>query len=100
MIMFPFPCIIAKGETISYMYEVPIESIKWVKIPIQDGIEVNAFHQGSQIHYKTQSELLKKQQKIETFFKETQERVKRIKHLKKQQLKKKKTKKVMSRRLH
>ena len=91
------PCVIAKGEPITYMYEVPIVSIKWKKISIIDSNEVNAFHQGSQIHYKTQSEVLSKQQKVENFLKATQERAKKIKKFKQQQLKKKKSKKLMSR---
>ena len=89
-----YPCLIAKGEPITYMYEVPIVSIKWIKIPITDSNEVNAFHHGSQIHYKTQSEVLSKQQKVESFLKATQERAKKIKNFKQQQ-KKKKTKRII-----
>lgn len=77
---------IAPGEIIAHQYEVPIESIKWVKIPfiLEDTNEVNAFHQGNQLHFKVQAEQLAKQQKLKAFQELTLERA-----LKKRRLKKK-----------
>jgi hypothetical protein len=74
-------CVIADGEIIAHMYEVPLESIKWIKIVHEDSNEVNAFHHGSHLHFKTQAELLAKQQKLEDFLKLTRERAKRVKRL-------------------
>ena len=76
-------CVIANGEIIAHMYEVPLETIKWIKIPIvhEDTSEVNAFHQGNHLHFKTQAELLAKQQKLEAFLQLTRERAKRVRRL-------------------
>jgi len=76
-------CVIADGEIIAHMYEVPLESIKWITIPFvhEDSNEVNAFHHGSHLHFKTQAELLAKQQKLEDFLKLTRERAKRVRRL-------------------
>jgi len=81
---------IAEGEIIAHQYEVPIESIKWVKIPfiLEDTNEVNAFHQGNQLHFKTQAELLAKQQKLQAFLQLTQERALKRRRFKRKIVKK------------